>query len=148
MKGNSPLSIAYSCLPAQESTRQGMVNPMQFPEQNFWKFDVGREPTGVDYQSGNAEQSTDNYFSNDEPWQNIKNGMYEQNNPQNPTYGHIKWVLNPLDQEQTDSHMVAYQNQKSTRVAWNTSPVYQMRFPWYQYPSPQWVNVYQGSTRR
>ena len=148
MKQNSPLSIAYSMLPGQESTRQGMVNPGQFPDQNFWKFDVNREVSGVDYQPGNAELSSLNYFNNDEPYQNIKNGMFDKNLPQNPIFGHTKWILNPLDQEQTNAHMFAYQAQKQTRVANNMSPVFQMRWPYFQYPTPQWVNVYQGSRTR
>ncbi len=143
------LSIAGSCVPSQEHTRQGLVNPRQFGP-NDWKFDVMRA-TQVDWQPGN-DTLNDNYFAKGEGYQTIKNGMFARLTGEEPMYGHVNYKLNPLEQEQTNAHMSAYQNQKMTRVSDNMSPAGSMRFPWYQYPANTppniWVHRFNGSARQ
>ena len=113
---------------------------------------MAREPTGVDYMPGNAIQSDANFFALREPYQQVKNGMFNPLTGREPIYGHVNYDLNPFQQEQTNAHMSGYQIQKQTRVADNMSPLYVMRAPTYEYPvksgknAPNvWARVYNGS---
>jgi hypothetical protein len=138
------MSISASLVPSQESTRQGMVNPNQFSNQRFWSFDAERDPNGFTWQPSVAEYSNLNYFTKDEPHQQVKNGMFNPLTGQEPVYGQTDYHLSPLDQEQTNSHMSGYGLQKQTRVADNMNPAGVMRFPSYTYPTPRWQTVYEG----
>ena len=144
------LSIAQSMLPSQEHTRQSFPAPRQFAPDD-WQFNLMRD-FAPDYREGNAEQSNNNYFAKKEPYQQVKNGMFNPLTGQEPIYGHVEYKLNPLDQEQTNAQMSGYQLQKQTRVADNMSPIGVMKFPPYTYPvngPPNvWANVYTGSVRR
>jgi hypothetical protein len=144
------LSIAQSMLPSQEHTRQSFPAPRQFSADD-WQFSLMRD-FAPDYREGNAEQSNLNMFAKNEPYQQIKNGMFNPLTGQEPIYGHVNYRLNPLDQEQTNAKMAGYQMQKITRVADNMSPAGVSRFPAYQYPvngPPNiWANVYTSSVRR
>jgi len=144
------MSIARSMVPAQRGTVQSVVNPREFGP-NDWEFSVSRA-TQLDWVPGTALNSNLNFFTQREPHQQIKNGMFNPLTGQEPIYGHTNYQLNPLDQEQTGSHMSAYQLQKQTRVSDNMSPLHSMRFPTYQYPintpTSAWVHAYQGSGTR
>lgn len=144
------VSIAQSMIPSQRGTVQSCVNPREFSETD-WQFNVNRAYQ-LDWAPGAAMNSNLNYFTQMEPHQKIKNGMFNPLTGREPIYGHTNYTLNPLDQEQTGSHMAAYQLQKQTRVADNMSPLPSMRFPPYQYPintpTSAWVHSYQGSRSR
>lgn len=144
------LSIAASMIPSQEHTRQSFPAPRQFGPAN-WSFQLMRD-SAPDYREGNAEQSDLNMFAKNEPYQAIKNGMFNPLTGTEPIYGHVNYVLNPLEQEQTNAKMSGYQLQKQTRIADNMSPKGVMNFPSYRYPTngpPNiWANVYTGSVRR
>ena len=143
-------SIAGTCVPSQEHTRQSFPAPRQFAPDD-WQFNIARD-FAPDYREGNAIQSDNNYFAKNEPYQQVKNGMFNPLTGQEPIYGFVDYKLHPLQQEQTNSHMSGYQTQKQTRVADNMSPAYVMRYPSYTYPvngPPNvWANVYTGSVRR
>jgi hypothetical protein len=144
------LSIARSCVPSQENTRQSFPAPRQFRPDD-WQFKLASD-FAPDYREGNAIQSDNNYFAKNEGYQNVKNGMFNPLTGQEPIYGHVNYALNPLQMEQTNAHMFGYQAQKQTRVADNMSPAGVMRAPTYKYPvngPPNvWANVYTGSVRR
>lgn len=143
-------TITNSMLPSQEHTRQNFPAPRQFGP-NDWKFSVDRAQK-LNWLPGVKMTNTTNYFHLREPSRKLQSGMFNPLTGQEPTYGHVNYTLNPLDQEQTNAQASAYQLQKSTRVAGNMSPAYSMNFPTYQYPvnNPPniWVNVYNGSTRK
>jgi hypothetical protein len=143
----STLSIANTMLPSQEQPRQNFPAPNQFSNIGDWQFNPLRAQQ-YNWREGNAEQSNDNYFTKEEPHQDIKNGMFNPLTGEEPIYGFINYGLNPLDQEQTNSHMAGYQMQKQTRVSNNMSPAGVMRFPSYNYPVNQWQNVYMGSRNK
>lgn len=137
-------------VPSQRGTVQGTVNPREFGPNN-WEFNVNRAYQ-LDWAQGTTLNSNLNYFSQKEPYQSIKNGMFNKLTGEEPSAGHINYRLNPMDQEQTNSHMAAYQLQKQTRVSDNMSPIGSMRFPPYQYPintpTSAWVHAYTGSRSR
>jgi hypothetical protein len=60
----------------------------------------------------------------------------------------MNYPLNPLNQEQTNSHTQAYKGFGQTRVAYNMNPIGVMRAPNYQYPVGKWQNSYVGSLTR
>ena len=140
------LSIAFSMIPSQNNTRQSVVAPGQFSPTD-WLYTPTRTES-YDWQSGVAITSNDNYFAKAEPYQKIKNSMFNPLTGQEPIYGHVNYKLNPALQEQTNSHMSAYQNQKQTRVRDNMSPEGVMRAPVQLYPVGHWLNSYQGASVR
>jgi len=144
------VTIATSMVPSQEHTRQGFVNPGQFGPTD-WMWSASRTAS-LDWQPGNSISSSDNYFSQGEGYQSIKNGMFNPLTGQEPVYGHVNYRLNPLNQEQTMAHMQPYALQKESRVLNNISPAGVMRYPPFTYPSngpPNgWANHFNGSMRR
>lgn len=137
------LSIAQSMVPSQRHTEQNFPNPREFAP-NDWQFSTNRAQQ-LDWVPLSADLSCDNWFNNKEAWQSIKNGMFNPLTGQEPTFGHVDYKLNPMEQEQTNAQMSGYQLQKVTRVADNMSPIGSMRMPTYQYPVGAWQNVFQGS---
>lgn len=140
--------IANSMVPSQWHTRQGFPAPQAFTP-NDWAFDVNRAQE-LNWRPGTANQSDYNYFTNNEPHQGIKNGMFNPLTGDEPIYGHTNYFLNPLQQEQTSGQSSAYIKQKITRVAGNTNP-YQnalMGAPSNRYPTNVWLNSYKGSMNR
>ena len=142
------VSIANSMVPSQEHTRQGQPAPRQFA-QNDWAWSLNRQWqndwNGLDSQFGNP-----NWFAKNEPYQAVKNGMFNPLTGREPIAGHVNFVLNPLDQEQTNSHTSAYALMKQTRVANNMDPFRLMvnSAPGYgiNQPPNKWVNRYTGSS--
>ena len=133
-------------IPSQKQTAQAIVNPRQFSPDD-WRFDINRAQS-LNWQPGNALQSDFNYFSQEEPHQLIKNGMFNPLTGQEQIYGHMGYFLNPLAQEQTGAHMNAYGYQKQTRVADNMNPYFVMKAPPNRYPINVPLNSYKGSTNR
>lgn len=139
-------SISGTCLPQQKRTEKAIRNPGEFTPDD-WKFSVTGDPNGWDWRGGNAVTGDSNLFNNREPYRLIQNAIFGPLTGQEPIYGHVKYHLNPLDQEQTNAKMSAYQIQKQTRVLDNMSPLGVMRYPAYKYPVNVWSNIYQGSRR-
>lgn len=137
------LSIANTMTPSQRGTVQSIPNPREFSPSN-WMFDPIRA-NAPDWRPSNADLSNNNYYSQKEGYQNIKNGMFNPLTGAEPVNGHVNYFLKPLDQEQTNAHMSGYKDQKITRVADNMNPAFVMRFPPYQYPINDWRKVFQGS---
>jgi len=140
------LSIATSCVPSQNATRQSVVAPNQFSSAD-WRFSPTRTEV-YNWQSGVAITSNDNYFAKAEPYQKIKNSMFNPLTGQEPIYGQVNYTMNPALQEQTNSHMSGYSNQLQTRVRDNMSPAGVMRAPVQLYPVGHWINSYQGASVR
>ena len=142
-------SIANTCLPRQMNTQKAVTNPREYAPDE-WAFEPTRAQE-YDWQPTNRETSSLNMRAKNEGYQTIKSGMFAQNRPENPIYGHVKYFLNPLDQEQCNAKMSGYQLQKQTRVSNNMSPDYSMRQPYYQYgvnyPANVWSNFYENSQR-
>jgi hypothetical protein len=137
------LSIANTLVPSQRHTQQNFPNPREFAPDD-WQFNPNRAQQ-LDWQPLASTLSTTDFYSNREAWKTIKNGMFNPLTGAEPIFGHVDYLLNPLEQEQTNAKTFAYQAQKVTRVADNMSPAGSMRMPTYRYPVGAWQNVYQGS---
>ena len=144
------VSIANACVPSQEHTRQGFPAPNQFGPGD-WSWNIGRQYQN-DWNGNEQNNGNLNYFAKNEGYQQVKTAMFNPLTGEEPVYGHMNYVLSPLDQEQTNSHTSAYTLMGQTRVAGNMNPVGVMRAPTYTYPvngPPNlWARVYQGSTAR
>lgn len=138
------LNIANTMLPSQEATRQSIPAPRAFSP-NDWRFSVGRAYRLNFTDPSQADLSTDNYFNNNEEWRPFRNSMFNPLTGREPVFGEMNYSLNPLNQEQTNSHTIAYKQMGYTRVAGNMNPAGVMRLPNYQYPTKPWQSVYQGS---
>lgn len=142
MKSANP--IVNSMVTSQRATVQNFPNPREFTP-NDWRFDVNRAYQ-VDWTNPiHADTSSDNYFNNNEEWRPFKNSMFNPLIGGEPIFGQINYNLNPADQEQTNSHTVAYQGFGRTRVAYNMNPTGVMRAPTYQYPVRKWQTIFQGN---
>ena len=139
------LTIAPSCIPSQNGTSKSVVEPREFSPTD-WMFNTNRAYS-YDWRNGNAITNNDNYFAKAEPYQKIKTGMFNPLTGQEPIYGHVNYRLNPMDQEQTMSHMSGYENQLQTRVSDNMNPGLVMRYPPQLYRVGVWQNCYQSSTK-
>jgi hypothetical protein len=137
----STLSIANTMVPAQRTTEQSIFNPKEISP-TMWMFDPVRTQQ-YDWQPEVAQLSNNNMFAKNEPYQDVKNGMFNPLTGREPIYGHVRYRLNPLDQEQTNR--AGYEQQKQTRYRDNMDPAVAMRWPAYQYPVNDWRKVYQGS---
>ena len=136
--------IVQTMIPQQRHTQKSFPNPREWTA-NDWSFDVNQAQE-LNWRPGTARQSDFNYFSNSEPHQKLQNGVFNPLTGQEPIYGHMNYILNPLAQEQTNAHESAYQKQKVTRVANNMNPFSAiMSAPPYRYPVGVWVNSYKGS---
>jgi hypothetical protein len=139
--------IVQSMLPSQKHTVKSFPAPQEFAP-NDWQFDVNRAQK-LNWRPENAVQSSDNYFTLNEPHQDIKNSMFMQLTGEEPIYGHTNYFLNPLQQEQTNAHSSAYSNQKISRVSDNMNPFSSiMSAPPERYPVNVWLNSYKGSMNR
>jgi len=144
MKGT--LSITQTMIPSQRHTEQGMVNPKEFSPTD-WAWNPIRT-NSLDWHPTNALQSNQNMFAKNEPYQNVKNGMFNPLTGREPIFGHCKYFLNPLDQEQTNGQSSAYEMQKQTRFNDNMDPNLSIRCSPYMpttYPINDWKKVYIGS---
>lgn len=136
--------IVNSMIPSQRHTVQSIPNPREFSKTD-WRQDYTRTYM-LDWTNPlQADTNDPNYFDRNEAWKPFKNSMFNPLTGQEPIYGQINYTLNPLNQEQTNSHTVAYAQNGQTRVAWNMNPTGVMRFPNYQYPTRPWQTNYVGS---
>lgn len=130
--------ITASMTPQQRQAYQSIANPGEMTP-DYWRFQVPRD-------SGNAKayfpahQQSDNFYALREGYQTIKNGMFNRLVGTEPVYGHCKFPLNPLDQEQTNRP--GWEMQKTTRVQDNRDPLRVMRNTPTQYPNYQGKPVY------
>ena len=131
-------TIANSMIPQQRQAYQSVANPGEM-NPDYWRFNVPRD-------SGNskayfpARAQSDNYRALGEGYRNVANGMFNQLVGSEPVYGHMKFPLNPLDQEQ--QNRVGYDYQKQTRVLDNRDPVRVMANTPTQYPNYRGMPVY------
>lgn len=140
--------IIQSMVPQQKHTVKNFPAPREFSP-NDWQFDVNRAQE-LNWREGTAIQSDFNFFTLNEPHHSIKNSMFDNSTADNGIiYGHTDYHLNPLEQEQTNAHMSAYQKQKVTRVANNMNPFSSiMSAPPERYPTNVWLNSFKGSQTR
>lgn len=138
------ISITQSMTPNQRSTLQSTVNPREFGP-NDWQFDINRSVQNWAPTMSNV--GNDNMFTRNEPHRQIKNGMFNPLTGTEPIYGQVNYFLNPLQQEQTNSHTSAYANQNITRIAWSTNAERVMANPAFSYPYPKWQNTYTGARK-
>lgn len=118
-------------VPSTRTTYQSIFNPRENSPTD-WQFQPQRD-AGYSKAFFPAVQQSDNYFVYNEGHQKIRNGMFPSLTGEEPTYGHIDFERNPLDQQQTN-HAVTDMT-KVTRVQWSNSAVKSMRAIPSQYPN-------------
>ena len=75
-------TIAGTCVPSQRATQQSFPNPREFSETD-WSFKPERAQS-LDWQQGSIAGNNLNYFAKGEGYQQVKNGMFNQNRPNCP----------------------------------------------------------------
>lgn len=132
MKRSIP-SIANTMLPQSPNDVQRKSDITNFTPTNW--------TNSIQYRTSDL-----NYFTNDEAFREFKNSTLDPLTGAEPIYGHMNTPLNPLDQEQTGAHTIAYQQFGLTRITGNMNPGWFMRYQPYTYPTRKWYSNYQGSS--
>lgn len=139
--------ITNSMIPMQGTTRQACAARGEFSP-DYWRFDLNRT-FPRDYQSSVPYiTSNQSFFTKTEPHQTLESTTHGMPTGDEPVYGHMKYIRNPLDQEQTNGHSIAFKLQGVSRVQDNMNPIGSMRYPPYQYPYLNWTTIYNGSTSK
>lgn len=129
-------TIANVTRASQGLAQQSVATPA--PNQQIpgvsWKSELWREP-GFQAATNMAPYTqSDNYFTKNEGWQQVKNGIFNQPTGKEPIYGSVNFELNPLDQGQTSREVFALNgmtraggacgNKNPFKFMWRTASLY------------------------